>query len=370
MIQSDALPFLANTTYSLNPLNPLLWWLHLSLLLTHPRKYFVLLSLLLGRNFTDSTVKFKSVLVFFFSPHFVRVARKERIKHFHAHFATYPALLAFIVSQFNDTSFSVTAHAHDIYVNKDILRLVMKDVSTLFTISNFNKDLISNEFSGRYNDKIKVLRCGIDINKFPFQAEKRQAFRKDTLRLLSIGRLSGIKGFQFLLSGLKHLKNEGIAFQCEIIGDGPLKNTLEAQTKQLGIDAYVSFLGSKTSDDILQYLQNADIFVLACSYDALEGHDGIPVVFIEAMALGVPVIGTHLSGIPELIRNEETGLCAEVNDPLSIKAAICHLLDNPAKAKQMRKAARKLIEEEYSIQKVSQELRTSFALQIQKDRSL
>lgn len=370
MVQTEALPFLEKTTYSLNPFNPLLWWFHLVLLLTHPRKYLRLLSLLLGKGFTVSTIRLKSLLVFFLSPAFIRAARKERVEHLHAHFATYPALLAFIVSQFNDISFSVTAHAHDIYVNKDILLLIMNEVSTLFTISNFNRNLIIKEFGDTYNHRIKLLHCGINVSRFSFQHEKRPVSRKDTLQLLSIGRLSGIKGFQFLLTGLKYLYDEGIAFRCEIIGDGPLKSQLIAQATQLGINAHVSFLGSKTSDTIPQYLQKTDIFILACSCDAIEGHDGIPVVFMEAMALGVPVIGTRLSGIPELIRNNETGICAEVDNPLSIKNAICSLLDNPDKACEMRKAARKLIEEEYNIEKISQELRDYFMMQTRKNQGL
>jgi colanic acid/amylovoran biosynthesis glycosyltransferase len=369
MVQNEALPFLARTVYPLAPLNPFLWWLHLILLFTSPRKYLTTLSLFFRCNFTNQTVRLKSLMVFFLSPAFIRATRKESIEHLHAHFATYPALLAFIINRFNNVSFSVTAHAHDIYVNMDILRLVVNDVSTLFTISDFNKCLILQNIGDMHGQKVQVLHCGVDVSKFPFQSQKRKVTRKDALRLLSIGRLSGIKGFQFLLSGLKYLQDEGVNFHCEIIGDGPLKNSLLTQTSQLGIDSRVSFLGSKTSDVIPRYLKNTDVFVLACSYDSLEGHDGIPVVFMEAMALGVPVIGTRLSGIPELIRNEETGLCVEVNDPLSIKNAIFSLLDNPDKASEMRKAARKLIEEDYNIQKISQELRDYFTVQIRENQN-
>lgn len=370
MVQSEALPFLVDTTYSINPLNPVLLWFHCILLFTQPRKYCRILSLLFGGKFTDSTVRLKSLLVFFLSPAFIRAAKKQHIEHVHAHFATYPALLAFIVSLFNDISFSVTAHAHDIYVNKDILRAVIDEVSTLFTISEFNREMILQEYGYENSAKIRVLHCGVNVDKFSFQVEKRPVTRSSNLHLLSIGRLSGIKGFQFLLSGLKHLMDEGIAFHCDIIGDGPLKNSLMTQAAQLGIDTHVSFLGSKTSELIAQYLQKADIFVLACSYDSVEGHDGIPVVFMEAMAHGVPVIGTRLSGIPELIINGKTGLCAEVNDPLSIKDAICSFLDDPEKTAKMRKAARKLIEEEYNIQKISHELRAYFLLQTRKNQSL
>ena len=360
MIHTEAIPFQSKTVYPLFWLNPVLWLLHLWLILSRPYKYVSILSSLCKTDFNDNSVRLKSFAVFFLSPRFVKEAKQLGIEHLHAHFATYPALLAWIVSSFCGTSYSITAHAHDIYINQDILRLIAKSVAKIFTISEFNKRFILDTVSSAYEYKLEVLHCGIEIKQPLFGAECLKQ-KNSQLQILSIGRLSGIKGFPGLLEALKLFHNEGYSFHCNIIGDGPLKSSLQNQISKLGLEQSVSLLGSKKSDEIPGYLEQADIFVLACSRDNIEGHDGIPLVFMEAMALGVPVIGTELSGIPELIQHGETGLCAKVDDPVSIKNNLVFFIENPEKMAKIRSSARELVESEFNIEIVGKRLRVFFA---------
>lgn len=361
MVHEEAKTFLTQTTYASGFFNPLLWLSHLWLLLTSPMTYLKILFTLVLANFTDSSVKLKALAVFCLAPLFIATTKNNKITHLHAHFATYPALLAWIIQQFTGIPFTFTAHAHDIYYNQDILALIAADAAAMVTISEFNKRFICQKVGEQHGGKIHVIHCGIDLTRFTYDTERTFNQADDhPLSILSIGRLSGIKGFTYLIEALRLLKNDGVPFTCNIIGDGPLKPKLQQQVNESGLAEQINFLGSKKSDEIPAYLKKSDVFVLACATDKIEIHDGIPVVFMEAMAYGVPVIGTRLSGIPELIHHKETGLCAEPENPESICNEIEYFYFNQHHVESMRVKARSLVEQEYNIAYTSHYLRQLF----------
>lgn len=361
MVHEEAKPFIGCTTYSSGFFNPLLWLQHLLLMITAPTVYFKILIKLLFLQSTDRTIKMKALAVFSLAPTFIVAAKKNATTHLHAHFATYPAFLAWIIGQFTHIPFTFTAHAHDIYFNQDLLPILCEDASAIVTISEFNKRFITQKVGSRYENKIKVIHCGIDLTRFTYDTERSFQFSDNrTLNILSIGRLSGIKGFSYLVEALRLLKEDGCPFICNIIGDGPLKAQLLQQVESAGLSGQVVFLGSKKSDEIPVYLKKSDVFVLACATDKIEIHDGIPVVFMEAMAYGVPVISTKLSGIPELIRHLETGLCAEPENPIDIREMIKYFVAHQQMVVVMREKARKLIEEEFNIEHSCSALRALF----------
>lgn len=360
MVHDEAVPFINKTVYGTGYFDFKLLMLHLILFFTFPFTYSNIISTLLFHKVTDPLVKIKSLAVFWLSPTFVFAARQQKTDHLHAHFATYPALLAWIISRFTKIPFTFTAHAHDIYVNQDLLPIVCEDAAAIVTISEFNKRFIAQKVGTRFEQKTEVIHCGIDLNRFKYEIDKGAPIcGASPLKILSIGRLSGIKGFTYLIEALKLLKSEGILFDCSIIGDGPLKAELVEQVKVSDLDAIVHFLGSKKADEIPAYLKKADLFVLACATDKVEGHDGIPVVFMEAMAYGTPVIGTVISGIPELIIDGTTGFCAVTENAQSMADSIKRFIQCNDVQKLVTNA-RELIENEYDITCNSERLRTLF----------
>jgi glycosyltransferase involved in cell wall biosynthesis len=361
MIHDEAFAFIPLTTYPPKLYEPRLWLQHVKLFLSTPRVYLTTLSRLVSLKARDQMLKLKAIAVFFLSPKFIKAARSDSIEHLHAHFATYPGIMAWIIKKFTGIPFSVTAHAHDIYANQDLLPIICEAADRIVTISSFNKQFITEKTGSKYEKKIEVIYCGINLEQYQFMSERPETKRPDrTLDILSIGRLSGIKGFPYLIDALRLLKEDGIEFRCRIVGDGPLRDSLIKQLAESGLNGNVDFLGPKKADEIPGLLREADLFVLACSRDKKEGHDGIPVVFMEAMACGTPVIGTSLSGIPELIRHGKTGLCAESEDALSLAGQIRYALHHPDEREEMRIAARKLVEREFDILKTSENLRLLF----------
>jgi colanic acid/amylovoran biosynthesis glycosyltransferase len=364
LVQDKAVHFIGRTTYISRKFWIEIWFFHLFLLISCPLIYLSLLSKLLFSQTKNYKIKFKCFVVFFIAPYFCLTARKQNITHLHAHFATYPALLAWIISRFNGIPFSVTAHAHDIYTNQDILRIFSDDAMTIVAISKFNKNFIIDKLSWKSTeqvDKIKVIHCGIDLTAYEFDAARSESSRANRkFRILSVGRFTAIKGFNYLLDALSLLRQSGYDFSCEIIGDGPLKNELTKQCESLNLGDCVTFLGAKKSHEVLECMKMADLFVLACAECKHEGHDGIPVVFMETMALGVPVIATRISGIPELVIHGKTGLCALPENPVSLKDNILYSLDNHDQSLEMVNNARRIIEQEFDIEKSSNLLRKIF----------
>jgi colanic acid/amylovoran biosynthesis glycosyltransferase len=358
-VHENAAAFLSKTAYAPSPFSPILLLLHIGQFLKQPIRYLAVFAQIIKLRPFSSFLALKSLYVFWISPYFAARVNEFRIDHIHAHFATYAALLARILNEFTGVSYSFTAHAHDIYVDRTLLPIAAEKASAIVTISSFNKNLLEEQLGRRLADRIMVIRCGINVGQFAFSKKAVESPNK-VLHILSVGRLSGIKGFPCLLEALAQLQQDGMRFSCKIIGDGPQLRLLQDLAKRLCIEPRVSFLGAIEQKEVRKEMENADVFVLACGRDASEGHDGIPVVFMEAMALGTPVIGTQLSGIPELVRHGETGLLAAPGDSKSLADTIRSFAGCFTAAESMCIRARQLIEEEFDIEINSRKLRRLF----------
>src|SRR4029453_17638969 len=143
--------------------------------------------------------------------------------------------------------------------------------------------------------KIHRVYNGIDLERFPTSSSGR---RNLIPRIVSVGRLVAFKGFDHLIGPCPELPNRRIDFVCDIIGDGPLRETHQAKIKQLDLSSRVNLLGSLSQDAVLEILQAADIFALASTTDAQGATDVFPTVILEAMASARPVVSTRLAGIP------------------------------------------------------------------------
>jgi glycosyltransferase involved in cell wall biosynthesis len=196
--------------------------------------------------------------------------------------------------------------------------------------------------------KIRVIRCGVPIERFPFQSRAGRA-SGEGLRIVSVGRLVDYKGFDVLIRACAILRREGMRLRCVIVGEGPERERIERLAADPDLDGAVQLQGARPQHEVIDLLSKADLFALAClpGRDGLQ--DGIPIVLMEAMALGVPVVSTRLSGIPELVKDGSTGLLVPPNDPVGLAAAIKRLHEDRALAARLGLQARDLIEKEYDL---------------------
>jgi len=271
-----------------------------------------------------------------------RRLRAEACSHLHVHFAHTPTQIAMYASAFSGVPFTIMAHANDIFERGLLLSEKAQRAVQLLTISTYNLAYLRSV--GVAEDKLAVVRCGVsfqarqDVPAF----EQRAAYRIGTL-----GRLVEKKGVDDLLRALALLRDAPWALKLSVAGDGPQREHLQRLAAELGVEQQVEFVGALGHADIAGWLRSLDVFALACKKDSNGDMDGIPVVLMEAMSQRVPVVTTRLSGIPELVIHEQTGLLASPGAPEELAQQLRRLLDDPGLRARLSQAALEHVEAEF-----------------------
>ncbi|MGA1870014.1 MAG: glycosyltransferase family 4 protein [bacterium] len=260
---------------------------------------------------------------------FAFLIRCRKIHHIHAHFFTSPSLAAWVICRLTGISFSATGHAHDIFCPMPLVKRIFLDMKFLVTISEYNRQYLVKHYGSIVEKKIVVIHCGIRIDIFHPQARGTEV-HKDTWHLLSIGRLVDYKGFPVLIKACTILKDHNMKFHCRIIGSGPDFAQLNKMIHKANLQEVISLLGDQKQTKIRELLMDTDIFILASQRGSDGQQDGIPVVLMEALAMGIPSISTKISGIPELIRDGENGLLVDPQSPEMLAEAIEMLIHDTA----------------------------------------
>lgn len=279
-----------------------------------------------------------------------------RPQHLHAHWATYPSTAAMWLGARLRLPYSFTAHAHDIFLEDHLLAAKLRTAAFGVTISRFNREFLSQRISPLARERLRIVHCGVAPQRYAFRADGRVPGR-----VLSVGRLDPIKGFDHLIQACAVLRDRGVDFHCQIIGDGPLRQALEAQIANHRLQPQVQLLGACPQEQVRQALESASVFALASVVTPQGDRDGIPVALMEAMACGTPVVSTRVSGIPELIVHGRSGLLAEPADARSLADAIEAQLEDGERARAMALAARRTIEDEFDVAKEAAKLHAAFA---------
>jgi glycosyltransferase involved in cell wall biosynthesis len=297
---------------------------------------------------------------FFQAGYLADLLRRDPVDHLHAHFATAPALVAMLTHQLSAVPYTFTAHARDIYVDTqpELLRAEMERAAAVVTVSEYNRGYLSRQLGPTANGKVRCIYNGLDLHQFPFD-RTRPADAGPPI-ILAVGRLIEKKGLGDLIAAADILRRRGRSFRVEIIGAGPLAPALEAQVQRLALQDQVAFLGAQPQEAVRLAYRRATIFALPCVVTAEGDRDGIPTVLLEAMASGVPVVSTSISGIPEVIQSGHNGLLVAPHDPAMLAGALDLLLADADLGDRLAYAARRTIEATFSIERNSAQLVTLF----------
>ena len=269
---------------------------------------------------------------------------KHRCQHIHVHFAHIPTDVAMYASKMSNVGFSVTSHANDLFERGWLLKEKVERSCFFGTISEFNQRFLAEQ--GVDMDKVKVIRCGVDLIEFKTRRWKALG---QPIQVGVIGRLVEKKGIDVLIRSMALLKESGGDITLTIAGKGPLETELKALVTTLGLGEQVIFLGALSHSDVSEYIKSLDVFALPCKRDVNGDMDGIPVVLMEAMLAGVPVVSTQISGIPELIVDGKTGYCIESADENALANAIGKVISERNETKQMVKQAAFMVKESFSL---------------------
>lgn len=335
-------------------------WKHL---LGRPGRYLSTLWQTLTGNFSSPKFLLRALAIFPKAALMADMMQQEGIQHIHAHYATHPALAAWIIHSLTGISYSVTVHAHDIFVEKPMLAAKLQSAAFVSAISNYNVEYLTPICGDWIHTKARIVRCGIDPAYY--KPHVSAPMLEQGLKILCTGSLQEYKGQTYLIQACKILADRQIPFHCQIIGGGELFNTLNAEIEQLGLRGQVALLGPKTQTEIAGLLTQANCYIQPSIITKTGKMEGIPVSLMEAMACGLPVIATRLSGIPELVRPGETGLLVPPNNPQALADALEQYYRNPAAARSLAQAGREWVLLEFNLDINVQRLNKLFADTIQ-----
>ena len=275
--------------------------------------------------------------------------RRAGVDWIHAHWAHQSADCAAIASSVSGIPFSFTAHAFDVYKDvprfrNDTLAWKLRHAARAFAVSDFAADLLRAKLPPAERGRVHTVRVGIPMELF--RAEPARP-RDGVLRLLAVCRWVETKGLDTLVDACALLRDRGVAFHLRLLGDGPLREALTAQVTRLALGAHVTLGQPVAQETVAEELRACHVFVLPCRRDRTGDMDGIPTVFMEAMATGRPVVSCPVSGVPELVRDGETGLLAPSDDPAAFGDAVARLARDEALAVRLGRQARALVERQH-----------------------
>jgi len=319
---------------------------HLYFLLFHPIKYLGTAFFVLTRPGESWKNRLRTVYHFGEAVYVAWDVRKRNIRHLHAHFTINAASIALIIARLLDISFSFTAH-NIFFTDRLLLKEKVREATFIAIISEFSRDYLLRLVPGeRWRQKTHIVHCGISPNQFSPPDPRPE---NSVPFIFFVSQLQERKGAPVLVEACKLLKERNVNFHCVLAGDGPEKPVVERLVEQYDLSGCVTLPGAIFVEQVNAYLKKADIFVLPCVVARNGDMDGIPVALMEAMSCEVAVVSSHVSGIPELIQDEESGLLVPEKDAAALADALRRLIEDKELRKQLGKNGRQKVIREFDV---------------------
>ena len=291
------------------------------------------------------------------------VLHTPAIGHLHGHFCHGVATITWFASRMSGVPFSFTAHAKDIYqpdLNPgDLLERKLAAARFVATCTGANAEVLKARHARP--EEVHTIYHGLDTGFFTPLLRRAQ----ERPLILSVGRFVEKKGFDHLVNACARLRDAGVDFECLIVGEkGSAYDGIVAQIAALSLGDHVRLMSAVTQDELRDIYARASCFALPCQVMADGDRDGIPNVLAEAMAMGLPVVSTNISGIPEIVDNGVHGLLVDSRDVQALADALQRVLTEPALQQRLALAARDCICERFDSARTTVALRDLFAAQL------
>lgn len=281
-----------------------------------------------------------------------RWVARERVQHIHAHFGTNSTDVALLTAELANVPFSFTAHGPEEFDRPLGLNLGEKIRRAAFVvaISSFGRSQLFRWVEHAHWHKIKIVRCGVDEAYLAHHEPSRPS-----ADFVCIGRLCEQKGQLLLVSAFQKVVQSGTDCRLVLGGDGEFRDEIERLVRRFGLERHVRITGWISGPQVRAEILNARALVLA------SFAEGLPVVIMEAMAMGKPVVSTYVAGIPELVVPGETGWLVPAGDESKLVAAIKDCADTPLPTLvAMGQRARLLVEANHDVNKEAAKLAELF----------
>ena len=268
------------------------------------------------------------------------LAINEGIEHIHAAWASTPATVAMLASEFSSVPWSFSAHRWDIREG-NLLTLKVRHARFVRTISEWGRSRVARRAGHRMNcPKIQKVHLGVRSDSSN-QRRRSADFgngASQTFTIVSLGNLVPVKGHRYLIEACLIMKRRGLAFRCLLLGDGPERPKLAKLVHRLSVDDRVTLMGACPGEQVDSILASADVCVLPSVVTKSGEHEGIPSALMESMAAGVPVVATDTGSIAELV-TDGAGILVEPNSAVAIAEAVERVKGDPVlRASLVRRA--------------------------------
>jgi len=293
-----------------------------------------------------------SIMITNFFLYSLVVCSKDKDYIFHGHWAFPSGYLAYILAKILNKKFIVTVHGSEIPL---LQRINFLRKMTVKALNHAHRVFASNQYlesklieMGVNKEKISLVRPIPNFVEQKFENTELENYKKTLTRpenkiILFVGRLTEVKGVEYLLRAIPHIKDQNI--HLVVAGDGALFDKLNGLVNSLEITDKVTFLGAINPKQLAKCYGIADVFVLPSIITDNGITEGTGLVILEAMYFGIPVVASSVGGIPETIKNEFNGLLVKPKDPPEIALAITRILSDAELEKMLVKNSQKTIEE-------------------------
>ena len=356
-VSEEARPLIGHTSY----IFPLSWVRfivrHLYYLLRHPRRYVGTAWHILTRPGESRKNRTRTFFHFCEAVYLAWEIQQRQIPHLHAHFTINAASIAMIIARLLGITFSFTAH-NIFFTDRLLIKEKIRAARFISVISKFSRDTLLGLVPGEdWASKTHIVHCGISPDEF---LPVRPKPSNPTPLIFFVAQLQERKGAPYLVEACHLLKQRGISFHCTMAGHGPDKPVIEQQIHAYELEDLIDLAGAIDMEQVKDYLHRADIFVMPCILARNGDMDGIPVALMEAMACEIPVVSTHVSGIPELIDDGVNGLLVAEKNALALADALQRLIEDAELRLRLGRNGRLKVLSEFNIETSAAQLAQLF----------
>ncbi|MDD5528435.1 MAG: glycosyltransferase family 4 protein [bacterium] len=293
--------------------------------------------------------------VFYFLRDAINITKKHNIKIIHSHWWIPAGIIGLIVGKLSGKPYVVTSHGTDISLlakfkfARPLAKIVFKNSIGITAVSNNIKSFMVNNLRINEN-KISVFPMPVNPSIFYPMTTKRG----DEKIILSVGNFIELKGFSYLISAIKILKERKVKMKLILIGGGPYEKTLKQEIKEFDLNENIEILPSMAKTELNRFYNVCDIFVLPSITDSKGKQEGLGLVLLEAMSCKKPVIGTNSGGIPDIVKDMETGLLVPGKDSKALAEAIEKLLKDNILSTKLAENGYNFVKQNFTPDKIAE----------------
>jgi colanic acid/amylovoran biosynthesis glycosyltransferase len=305
----------------------------------HPVGFWQMLKLCFVLDLDEKPAWRKTLPLLLVAPVLARAALKQNIQQFHIQTASNSAILGMMVKRLVGIPYSMVCNANLEWWGGAMLQK-LSDAEFTVAVTDWLLAQIRSDYPTLRAEQAIMAHHGVNTKKW-LPSNGLSHHQDDTFKVITVGRLHSCKGHDVLIKSVKLLLDNNRKVSLKIVGSGPEEEALKSLVQELGLTDFVTFTGSLSEDQIMDLMHQSDAFALASHAEPLG------VVYMEAMAMGVPTIGTNAGGVPEIISHQQDGLLVPPGDEVALKAALESLIDNPQLRQQLAQNGRRTIVEQF-----------------------